>query len=240
MMKTMFITGSSRGIGEATARLALKRGYQVILHGRTDSEKMKSLAQELKCEYVVFDVADTDVCNEALSRFIEKYQRIEVLVNCAGVVRPKPIAEITKDDWNEELGANLQGTFAMVQAFARQSGEGLSVVNIASIRGLSSMSSARGIIYSATKAAVINMTAAFAKEFAPRIRVNAVAPGFTNTDMAKTWNDAVRAQAASALIGRAAEPSEIAEAILFLASDAASFITGQTLLVDGGYETAGK
>ena len=102
------------------------------------------------------------------------------------------------------------------------------------------MASARGMAYSLSKAAVVNLTSALAKEVAPHITVNAVAPGFTMTDMSKTWNDTVRDQVKTALLGRAAEPEEIAEAILFLASDSASFITGQTLQVDGGYEISGK
>jgi len=102
------------------------------------------------------------------------------------------------------------------------------------------MASNRGTAYSASKAGVINLTSALAKEYAPIIRVNSVAPGFTLTEMAKTWNDTVRNQVKTALLGRAAEPEEIAEAILFLASDKASFITGQTLDVDGGYEISGK
>lgn len=239
-MKTMFISGSSRGIGEAVARLAKQQGYEIILHGKTDSDKLRNLAKELNSEYVVFDVADARECVNALATYVDKYTTIDVLVNCAGIVRPKPVPEITAEDWGDEIETNMRGTFNLVQAFSAQETDNLAIVNVASIRGMATMASARGIIYSATKAAVINMTAVFAKEFAPRIRVNAVAPGFTNTDMAKTWNDTVRAQAASSLMGRAAEPVEIAEAILFLASDAASFITGQTMLVDGGYEMAGK
>ncbi len=239
-MKTIFISGSSRGIGEAVARLAKKRDYNVILHGKTDSDKLKNLANELNCEYAVFDVSDARECVDTLATYVDKYKTIDVLVNCAGIVRPKPVTEIAAEDWDDEIETNMRGTFNLVQAFSTQDADSLAIVNVASIRGMTTMASARGIIYSATKAAVINMTAAFAKEFAPRIRVNAVAPGFTNTDMAKTWNDTVRAQAASSLMGRAAEPAEIAEAILFLASDAASFIIGQTLLVDGGYEMAGK
>lgn len=94
--------------------------------------------------------------------------------------------------------------------------------------------------YSASKAAVINLTSALAKEFAPIIRVNAVAPGFTQTDMTKTFNEATWKKVETALLGRIAQPDEIAEALLFLLSDRASFITGQTLTVDGGYEIAGK
>ena len=239
-MKVVFVSGSSRGIGAAVARKAHALGYTVVLHGRTESDSLKSLAKELDADYYVFDVSNSAAAHKALKTCIEKYGTMHSLINCAGVVRPKPIVEIEDADWAAEIGTNIQGVFSLVQIFAQQNAENLSVVNVASIRGVSTMASSRGIIYSATKAAVINMTAAFAKEFAPRIRVNAVAPGFTETDMAKTWNDTVRAQAASALLGRAAKPEEIANAIMFLAGDEASYITGQTLLVDGGYQMAGK
>ncbi len=102
------------------------------------------------------------------------------------------------------------------------------------------MASARGSIYSASKAAIINLVSSLAKECAPIINVNGVAPGFTETDMAKTWNETVWSQARSNLLGRPAKPEEIASTLLFLASDNANFITGQTINVDGGYEISGK
>ena len=112
------------------------------------------------------------------------------------------------------------------------------IVNIASIRAYE-FASGRPV-YSASKAVIVNLTAVLAKEFAPDISVNAVAPGFTETSMAKTWDEEVLKQVKSALLGRSAQPKEIAEAILFLASEKASFITGQTILVDGGYSISGK
>jgi 3-oxoacyl-[acyl-carrier protein] reductase len=114
------------------------------------------------------------------------------------------------------------------------------IVNVASIRGHVPTASNRSLAYSTTKAAIVNLTASLAKELAPDIAVNAVSPGFINTDIAKGWPDSVWQKVGTALTGRIAEPREIAEAILFLASDAASFVTGQTLVVDGGYTIAGK
>jgi 3-oxoacyl-[acyl-carrier protein] reductase len=114
------------------------------------------------------------------------------------------------------------------------------IVNISSIRGHETASSSRITAYSASKASVINLTAALAIELAPYIAVNSVSPGFTMTDLSSGWTEAVHAQVKTALLGRAALPNELAEPIIFLASDKASFITGQTLIVDGGYSISGK
>jgi NAD(P)-dependent dehydrogenase (short-subunit alcohol dehydrogenase family) len=146
------------------------------------------------------------------------------------------------EDWKEEFETNVLGTVNFCQAvipIMQRQGNG-SIANVSSIRGINQLVSNRGMSYSISKVSVTGLTSALAKEFAPVIRVNAVAPGFTNTDMAKTWNDSVRKQANSALLGRVAEPKEIAAALLFLISDDSSFVTGQTLIVDGGYGLAGK
>ena len=154
----------------------------------------------------------------------------------------EPFIEASDENWLENYQTNFLGTVHVIQSVLPSmlaNGYG-SIVNVSSIRGERTMASNRGMAYSASKAAVINLTAGLAKEYAPAVRVNSVAPGFTLTDMSKTWNDTVRNQVKTALLGRGAEPEEIAEAILFLASDKASFITGQTLDVDGGYEISGK
>ena len=114
------------------------------------------------------------------------------------------------------------------------------IVNVTSIRGNTTTASARGMAYSASKAAVSNFTSALAKELAPTVNVNAVAPGFISTRISETWNDAVWQQARSALVGRIADPEEIGHLLAFLASEKASFITGQTVVADGGYTIAGK
>jgi 3-oxoacyl-[acyl-carrier protein] reductase len=236
--KIVLITGSARGIGAATARMASEYGAQVILHGKTDSPQLRELAGTLKTKYITCDVADAAAVTAALV----DAGRVDVLVNAAGIVRPKPFLDMTDTDWMSEFNTNVLGTIHFCQAVIpgmkeRQYGR---IVNIASIRGHASMASGRGSSYSISKAAIVNLTSSLAKEYAPHIAVNAVSPGFTETDMARTWNDAVWNQARSALLGRPAKPEEIAQAILFLASDDASFMTGQTVLVDGGYSIAGK
>ena len=236
--KRMLITGSSRGMGWAMAQIAKERGAEVVLHGHTDSEHLQKRAEELGAAYLAFDVAD----NDAVKKNIDKAGAFDILINSAGIVKPKPFLETTDEDWLEEYQVNVLGIVHCCQAVIpamREKGYGR-IVNISSIRGIREMASGRGTSYSASKAAVVNLTAALAKEFASDIAVNAVAPGFTKTDMSKTWNDTVKQQAASALVGRAAEPQDIAEVALFLASDEARFITGETINADGGYLIAGK
>lgn len=237
--KTILVTGSARGIGEAVARGAQARGADVILHGKTDTKELQELVKELNARFVCFDVSKKDDVFAAVDSIVGK---IDALVNCAGIVLPKPFLETTDDNWLEQFSVNTLGTIHVSQAVIPRmiASERGNIVNISSIRGIESMASPRGMGYSVSKAAIGNLTAALAKEYAPHIRVNAVAPGFTLTEMSKTWNDTVHAQVRTALLGRAAEPEEIAEAILFLASDKASFVTGHTLIVDGGYQISGK
>ncbi|MEK7579024.1 MAG: SDR family NAD(P)-dependent oxidoreductase [Patescibacteria group bacterium] len=234
--KTVLISGSSRGIGAATARLAKEYGAEVILHGKTESPELVSLGKELGASYILCDVANESEVSEAF----RKISHLDVLVNCAGITNPKSFAESTEEDWLNVFRINVLGTVNFCKAalplFQKQ-GTGR-IVNIASIRGYGIISGRAA--YSTSKAAIINLTCTLAKEYAPAIAVNAIAPGFTNTDMAKTWDEGVWKQVRSALLERIGEPKEIAEAICFLGSEKASFITGQTLLVDGGYSIAGK
>ncbi len=243
MPHVIFITGSARGIGAATAKLAKSRGWQPILHGRTDSDHLRELAANLNAPYYAADVSDPHAIKEAIQDAHSKLGRLDALVNCAGTVIPKSFLEIAPEDWEQEYHLNVLGTAYACQGaipLMQKQANGGRIVNISSIRGLSPTISERTLCYSMTKAAVNALTEALAKEFAPQIAVNAVAPGFTQTDMAERWNDKVWSQVKSALAERPAQPAEIAQAILFLASTEASFITGQTLLVDGGYTMAGK
>ncbi len=236
------ITGSARGIGAATARALHAQGTRVVLHGRTESDALLSLAAELGARHVTCDVGDAGAVRRAVGELLEVEPRIAALVNVAGSVRPVPFLEASDDDWNAELQVNLLGTVHFCQAVApamQSAGYGR-IVNVASIRGETNTASARGMAYSASKAGVINFTAALAKELAPHITVNAVSPGFIETDMTSSWNDTVWQQARSALAGRTGRPEEIAAVLAFLAGEQASFITGQTIVVDGGYTIAGK
>jgi len=238
--KTILITGSSSGIGAATARLAKGYGAKVILHGRTDSAELKKFAKELKCEYIFCDVVDKQAVESEVKRILKKVKKIDLLVNSAGIAPRATFLESTDELWLDVFKVNVLGTTHFCEAIITQMQKNKygRIVNIASIRAYGG--TAGRPVYSASKAAIVNLTAVLAKEFAPDIAINAVAPGYTNTPITKNWDKEVWEKAQTSLLKRIAEPTEIAEAILFLASDRASFITGQTILVDGGYSISGK
>lgn len=235
--KIIFITGSSRGIGAATARLAKEYGATVILHGKTDSEALQKTAAELDAPYVVFDITD----KIAVQTEIEKIGTIDILINNAGINPSKTFDELSLDDWDNILHANLYSiinTSKAVLPVMKKQSRG-KIINISSIKGLSHVSGKPA--YASSKAAVIRLTSSMAEEFAKyNILVNSIAPGFTNTEMtAQTLTPRLQQQIDSIPLQRMADPEEIAEVILFLASDKARYITGQTIVVDGGHSIAG-
>lgn len=232
--KCILITGSSRGIGASIARLAKGSGYEVILHGRTASSALVDLAKELDSKYVIFDI-----CKEnEVADVIAEINVIDVLVNSAGLNISKSFGKLTDDDWRAIYDINVFGlanvTRHVVQIMKKNPTNVSKIVNIASIKGL--YSSVGRVAYASSKAAVINLTTGLAKELAPNILVNAVAPGFTNTEMTKnTWSERIKKQVDNILLQRMADPIEIANLVLFLSGDANSYITGQVINIDGGF-----
>jgi 3-oxoacyl-[acyl-carrier protein] reductase len=233
--KIILIAGSSRGIGAATARLAKSYNGTVILHGKTASPQLLELGREIESKYYIGDVTDPAIIKNIVDSVIANYGRIDVLINCVGFNQRFKFTEITDDTWINVFKVNVLGTAHFCQSvmpYMKNQNYGR-IVNIASIRGYPHTSGTPA--YSTAKSAVINLTAILAKEGAPHITVNAVAPGFTETDMSKNWDKEIKQLAHGSLLKRPAQPQEIAEIVLFLASDKASFITGQTLVADGGY-----
>jgi NAD(P)-dependent dehydrogenase (short-subunit alcohol dehydrogenase family) len=239
--KSVLVTGSSRGIGAAIARLAHAYGAKVFLHGRTMSRDLEKFSDELGVSVASFDVRN----REAIEKQLSWMGPIDVLVNNAGInpsEPPRTFDNMTDEDWLEILNVNLLGVVRVSRAvlkgmIERRSG---AIVNIASIKGFTHVSGKPG--YAVSKAALIQLTARMAEEFAKfGIRINAVAPGFTETEMtAKTLEDeetlgktVLRDQIGKIPMRRMATPGEIAEAVCFLASDKASYINGQCLPVDG-------
>lgn len=231
--KTILITGSSRGIGAATARLAKQYGANVILHGETKSKNLVDLSLELKSPYIFCDVAD----ETAVRREISSIGSIDVLVNNAGINPSKTFMELTNKEWRRILEVNVLGpvNFSKAVIPGMQSRGYGKIINVASVKGYNHVAGKPG--YAASKAALMRITTSMAEEFAQYgILVNAVAPGFTETEMTATsMSEVIKAQIKEISLKRMAKPEEIAETILFLASDKANYITGQTIVVDGGY-----
>ncbi len=189
--KIILITGSSSGIGAATARLAREYGAEPVLHGRTESEELKNLAKELNCQYVFCDAGDKNEVNRIINELLEKVKKIDVLINCAGIAPRAKLLESTDELWEDIFRVNVLGTVHFCQSVipGMQKNNYGKIVNIASIRGFENASGKPA--YSASKAAIVNLTSSMAKEFAPDISINAVAPGFTETPIAKNWDDEV-------------------------------------------------
>jgi NAD(P)-dependent dehydrogenase (short-subunit alcohol dehydrogenase family) len=240
--KTALITGGARGIGLTTALMIGAEGGRVgIVALSPDSlRKAAETARGLGVALETFqgDVSKAEQVQRFTDAFLEKFGRIDILVNNAGMVIPKPFMERTAEDWIRTLEVNLIGVFLCSQAaakpmLAQQSGK---IVNVSSIRGVGHCGREGVMDYSAAKSGVISLTKTMAKQLAPHITVNTVAPGHTVTDLTASLPDAVKkGMVDGTYLKRMAQPEDIAKAILFMASDDANFITGQMLLVDGGF-----
>ncbi len=244
--KRVLVTGGTRGIGRAAVEAFLAAGAQVAVNGRTEESTHNAVAILGKNAIPApGDISRPDACRAMVSHAARQMDGLDVLVNCAGVAHGGPVDEVTEAVWDATLDANLKGTFFCTQAallFLRMS-KG-NVVNLASDAGL--IGEVGLAVYCASKGGVVNLTRALALELAPDIRVNCVCPGYVDTDMVR--RDVINASAhpdqteaalaASSPLNRIACPDEIASAILYLASDAARFVTGAALQIDGG-TTAG-
>lgn len=238
MTRTVLIAGSSRGIGAAAARREAANGSRVILHGRSDSPALKQLSVELGAPAYHCDGQDADAVQELVDAALATHGRIDALICTLGSVLATDALSGSTDAWIDEYRSNVLGPVNFIRAVAPSmlANGGGRIVTVSSIRGRDNLASPEVTGYSAAKAALENVTVSFAKALAPSVTVNAVAPGFVLTDMSETWSDEVRKEVATNLLGRAARPEEIAGLLCFLVSDDASFITGQTVLADGGLD----
>ena len=243
--KVAFVTGAARGIGLAIAERFLAEGYRVAMvdiEAETLRLAAADLAQRGEVLAVECDVADPLQVQHSVDRTVAAFGRIDALVNNAGVAVFKPLLETTYEEWSRVLAVNLDGPFLCTQACARVmlANGGGSVVNIASISGL--RASTLRVAYGTSKAALAHLTKQQAAELGNvGIRVNAVAPGPVDTAMAKLVHTAaIRADYHDAIpLNRYGAETEIAAAVWFLCSDAASYVNGQILAVDGGFDAAG-
>ncbi len=241
-MKTVLITGSSRGIGCETAKRFAEKGYRVAMNYNNSKDAAQSLCDEIKAlggcaEIFKADVSDVVQTEKMVEDIIEKFGAIDVLVNNAGIaLRQGLLTDFSVADAKAVFDTNVFGMMNCSRAVishmvGKKAGK---IINVSSIWGICGGSCE--VIYSSAKAAVIGFTKALAKELAPSgINVNCVAPGMIDTDMnAHLSKEDVDAFCEDIPLGRIGLPKEVAESILFLASDGADYITGQTIVVDGG------
>jgi NAD(P)-dependent dehydrogenase (short-subunit alcohol dehydrogenase family) len=239
--RVAIITGAAAGIGEATAALFASAGAHVVLTDR-DGPGVEAAAHAIgpAASARELDVSDETQVEAAFREIAAAHGRLDILINNAGIAIRRPALDLLVEDWNKVVAVNMTGLFLCARAAARHMGrEGGAVVNTASIMGLSGGGLYPNISYQTTKGAVVNMTRALAVEWAPMgTRVNAVAPTYVRTNFIAALTaqpDLVAAIERLTPLGRLAEPDEIATAMLFLASPAASMITGHILPVDGGF-----
>jgi NAD(P)-dependent dehydrogenase (short-subunit alcohol dehydrogenase family) len=243
--KVAAITGGGSGIGRATAATLAGAGAAVAILD-IDPARAQAAANEIggganRVSFHAADVSDQSTVEAALGAAAERHGGIDILVNSAGIALRHPAVDLPLPDWDKVVAVNLTGVFLCSRAAARHMmrRNGGAIVNLASIMGLSGGGLYPNVSYQATKGAIVNMTRSLAVEWAKDgIRVNAVAPTWVRTDLTASLLDrpgVLERISALTPLGRLATPAEIAGAILFLASPAASMVTGHTLAVDGGF-----
>ncbi|KRW92370.1 3-oxoacyl-ACP reductase [Alicyclobacillus tengchongensis] len=239
--KVAIVTGASRGIGRAIAIALADAGHHVVVNYLGSAEAAAQAAdlvaeRGVRALVVKADVSQSEEAAKLVDTALEEFGRVDILINNAGITRDGLLMRMKDDDWNDVLNTNLRGAFYMTRQVARPMMKQRSgtIINITSVVGL--MGNAGQVNYASAKAGLVGLTKASAKELAPRnITVNAIAPGYIETDMTA----ALGAEALDALLqhiplARRGTPEDVANAVVFLASDKARYITGQVLAVDGG------
>jgi len=239
--KTALVTGGSRGIGRSIALELARRGADVAINYAGNEAAAQKTAEEIKalgrrCIAIRADVADTAACTEMVEKVVAEFGKIDILVNNAGITRDTLLMRMKEEDWDAVLSTNLKSVYSCTRAAIKYMMKAKSgrIVSISSVVGASG--NAGQANYAAAKAGIMGFTKAVAKETASRgITVNAVAPGFIATDMTAVLSEkVVENLKASIPMGRLGAPEDIAQAVAFLVSDGAAYITGQTLHVNGG------
>lgn len=239
--KTAVITGSGRGIGKAIAMKLASFGANIVINDVPSSDYADATCEEIKalgveCIVVKGDVRNSEDVAALIKTALDKFGKIDIFVNNAGITRDGLMLRMSEEDWDLVLDINLKGAFNCIKAVARpmMKQRGGSIINIASVVGV--MGNAGQANYSASKAGLIGLTKTTAKEFASRgIRCNAVAPGFIASDMTDKLSDEVKKEYFSAIpLGEFGTTEDVANVVAFLASDMSGYVTGQVVNVDGG------
>ncbi len=238
--KTAIITGASRGIGRATALALAKAGANVVINYTSNELKAAAVKEQIENDggsAVIFkaDVTEYKQCEALVQCAIDHFNRVDILINNAGITRDNLLARMKPEEWREVIDTNLSGVYNCCRAVMRpllKQKSGGRIINIASVAGIHGNSGQAN--YAAAKGGVISFTKSLAKELGSRnVTVNAVAPGFIETEMTEALSGQVKEQVLSRIaLGRFGQPEDVADLVLFLASSAA-YITGQVIVVDG-------
>jgi len=240
--KIALVTGASRGIGRAIAKLFAEEGAKVVINYSRSEKEAASLAEEIKQQggealLVKADVSQAQEVKEMIKKVADEFGRIDILVNNAGILIQSPFLESTEDMWDTMMAVNLKGSYLCAKEVAplmlkQKSGK---IINISSVSGLAQKSALGNVPYAASKAGVIGLTRSLAVNLGPTINVNAICPGLVETDMSASLPpERRRIPVEEAPLQRIGRPEEIASAALFLASEESDFITGEAITVSGG------
>lgn len=239
--KTAIVTGSAKGIGKGIATEFARQGAKVVINYCGSKEAALETVEEIKAfggKAIPYqaDISDYEMSKKMMDDIIKEYGKIDILVNNAGITRDNLILRMSESEFDDVIRTNLKGTFNCIKHVTKymlknKSGK---IINISSISGVNGIAGQAN--YSASKAGIIGLTKSFAKEMSSKgININAIAPGFIETDMTKALNDKYVEEIVKTIPSkRVGRPEDIAKAALFLASDMSDYITGQTLMVDGG------